>query len=352
MLNLVLLGGEGIGPEVVEATAQVLKHLVPDVELQRPIHGEAAIAAHGTSIPDATKEACRRADAILYGATHKHCKDVLRFLRWGLTTFANLRPSKTRPGLPSPLKKDVPIDLLIVRENVEGEYPTREGELRDFVARWPEFTDVIGQKIPAEGAFALRITTEIGCRRVSAVAAQAALRRRESGRPGKVTIVTKQNIFARGDGMFRSIAEEILDAAKVPHDHYYIDDACRRLVAQPENFDVILTPNMFGDIMSDIAAELVGGLGMAPSGCVGERWSYFESVHGSAPDIAGKGIANPLATILSAQMMLDHLGRRDEARALERAVDRLLTERKVLTPDLGGTAHTDDVTGALVHLLG
>jgi isocitrate/isopropylmalate dehydrogenase len=143
----------------------------------------------------------------------------------------------------------------------------------------------------------------------------------------------------------------VLDGAGVPHDHLYVDDACRRLVAAPEAFDVILTPNLFGDIMSDVAAEMVGGLGMAPSGCVGDRWSYFDSVHGSAPDIAGQGIANPLATVLSAQMMLEHLGRRDAAAALGEAVERLLAEGRVRTPDLVGTARTAEVTQELLRLL-
>ena len=349
--QIVLLGGEGIGPEVVEATARVLQHLLPKARFVRPLHGEAAIAQYGTSMPPQTQAACREAQAVLYGATWKHCKDVHRFLRWGLETFANVRPAKSRPGLHSPLKNDVPLDILIVRENLEGEYPTREGSLADFEARWPEFTDVLGQTMPKSGAFALRITTEDSCRRVSEYAARAALRRRDAGLAGKITIVTKENILAKTDGIFRRVAEQVLSDAGLLHDHYYVDDACRRLVAHPQTFDVILAPNLFGDIMSDITAELVGGLGMAPSACVGTRYAYFESVHGSAPDIAGKGIANPLATVLSAQMMLDHLDLADEARALERAVERVLAEGKVLTPDLGGTARTENVVAELLRFL-
>ena len=350
-MKIVLLGGEGIGPEVVEATATVVQHLVPSVVFERPVHGEEAIAKHGTPIPPETKEACRNADAVLYGATWKHCKEVLRYLRWGMQTFANLRPALSRPGLRSPLKNDVPLDILIVRENLEGEYPTREGDLAELNRRWPEFTDVLGQKMPPEGAFALRITTEQGCRNVAEVAAREATRRRSRGRPGKVTIVTKQNVLAKTDGIFKRVAEEVMSAAGLATDHYYVDDACRRLVAQPEAFDVILAPNLFGDIMSDIVAELTGGLGMAPSGCVGARYAYFESVHGSAPDIMGTGKANPLATVLSAQMMLEHLGRENEAERLGRAVNRLLTDKKCLTPDLGGHARTEEVTAALITLL-
>jgi isocitrate/isopropylmalate dehydrogenase len=351
-LSIVLLGGEGIGPEVVEATAEVLAHLLPGARFVRPPHGAAAMAEFGTPLPEATQLACQAADAILFGAIETHARPVLRYLRWGLETYANLRPSKSLPGILSPLKQERPIDLLLVRENLEGEYPAREGEMAELVARWPELKDNLGRPLTPDGLFTLRLTTEAGTRRVAQVAARQALARRERGRPGRVTIVTKSNVLLKTDGFFRKIAQEVLDTAGVPHVHLYVDDACRRLVASPEAFDVLLTPNLFGDIMSDVAAELVGGLGMAPSGCVGDRYAYFESVHGSAPDIAGRGIANPLATVLSGQMMLEHLGRREEAAALERAVVRLLSDRRVLTPDLGGTAGTSEVTRELVRLLG
>ena len=166
-----------------------------------------------------------------------------------------------------------------------------------------------------------------------------------------MTIVTKANVLRKTDGRFRELAREIVDGAGLAHRHYFVDDAARRMLAHPWDFDVILCPNLFGDIISDVTAELVGGMGMAPSGCVGRDHAYFESVHGSAPDIAGQGIANPLATVLSAAMMLDHLGHDDEAAALDRAVDRLLEDGEVLTPDLGGSAGTEEVTRALVSLL-
>jgi isocitrate/isopropylmalate dehydrogenase len=276
---------------------------------------------------------------------------VLRFLRWGLGNYANVRPARTRPSLRSPLKSDAPIDLVIVRENLEGEYPTREGDIAAFVERWPEFRDILGQPPPTKGLFALRVTTPEGCRRIAQYAAKLALSRRERGRPGKVTIMTKSNVYKRTDLLFQETAQTVLKEANVPFEHFYIDDGGRRIVAAPEKLDVILTGNLFGDIMSDITAELVGGLGMAPSGCIGDGQAYFESVHGSAPDIAGQGIANPLATVLSAVMMLEHLGKADEARRLDAAVDRLLAERKVLTPDLGGSAKTAELTNALIALL-
>lgn len=349
--TIVLLGGEGIGPEVVEAAASVLSALLPRAAFLRPPHGAAAIADFGEAMPEVTREACRTADAVLFGATQVHCRLVLSFLRWGLGTYANLRPAKTLPGIASPLRKQVPVDLLVVRENLEGEYRVMEGELAEFNARWPGFKDALGQPLPEEGQFGLRLTTERGCRRISEAAAAWALRRRAQGRPGKVTVVTKANLLRRTDGFFLRVAEEVLDAAGVERDHLFADDACRRLVAEPEAFDVLLCPNLYGDILSDVAAELGGGMGMAPSGCIGDGSAYFESVHGAAPDLAGKGIANPLATVLSGRMMLEYLGCDAEARALEAAVIRLLEDRRVLTPDLGGTARTDDVARALVDLL-
>ncbi len=349
--TIALLGGEGVGPEVVEATAEVLAALLPAARFVRPLHGPDALERCGDAMPGAARDACREADAVLFGATAKACLPVLRFLRWGLETYANLRPARTLPGLASPLADGAPVDLVVVRENLEGEYPGREGEVAELRRRWPEFRDNLGRELPEEGLFTLRLTTEQGTRRIARAAAHLALERRAAGRPGRVTVVTKANILRKTDGLFRSLAEEVLDGAGVEHDHLFVDDACRRLVAEPELFDVILAPNLFGDVLSDVAAELTGGMGMAPSACLGDRHAYFESVHGAAPDIAGRGIANPLATVLSARLMLEHLGRRGEARALGRAVDRLLAERRVLTPDLGGSAGTRDVAHALIDHL-
>lgn len=336
---------------MVDATAEVLTALLPAARLERPPHGRGALDRFGDAMPEEAREACRRADAILFGATSGPSHPVLRFLRWGLETYANLRPARTLPGLPSPLRDDRPLDLLVVRENLEGEYPGREGEVADFRARWPEFRDNLGRELPPEGLFTLRLTTETGTRRVARVAARQALARRDRGLAGVVTVVTKSNVLRKTDGAFQEIAEEELERAGVEHRHLYVDDACRRLVAEPHRFDVILAPNLFGDVLSDVAAELTGGMGVAPSGCVGDRHSYFESVHGSAPDIAGRGVANPFATVLSAALMLDHLGYEAEARALDGAVRRLLAAGDVLTPDLGGRATTAEVTRALVDHL-
>ena len=305
--------------------------------------------SHGSAIPEITQEACRKADAVLFGATWKHCRTVLRFLRWGLDTYANVRPARSRTSARAIGRADG-VDLVVVRENTEGEAPAREGDLAELARRWPELRDALGRSLPSTGAFAIRVTTEEACARIARAAARQAIERKTRGRPGRVTIVTKSNVLARTDGMLVEIASRILSEAGVETDQLYIDEACRRLVTSPQSFDVVLTPNLFGDIMSSIAAELVGGIGVAPTACIGDRHAYFEPLHGAAPDIAGKGVANPIATILSAQMMLAHLGLGDTAARLERAVSRLLEEGEHLTPDLGGSACTDEVAAEIIRL--
>ena len=165
--HIVLLGGEGIGIEVVAAASKVISILVPNVELLRPDHGELALQRTGEAIPEATKEICRSADAVLFGATWKNCGPVLQFLRWGLETYANYRPAKSRSGIASHFKKDAPIDVAVVRENLEGEYPSREGNLSEFESRWPSFTDILGHHLPSEGKFAIRVVSETGTRRIA-----------------------------------------------------------------------------------------------------------------------------------------------------------------------------------------
>lgn len=350
LYRIALLGGEGIGPEVVEATARVVAELI-DVSYARPLHGEEAIASAGSAIPDSTKAVIQAQDAVLFGATWKHCGDVLRFLRWGLDAYANIRPARTRPNLPGPLRSSDPIDLVIVRENLEGEYPTREGALEAFNERWPGFQDILGRSMPEKGFFGLRIATETSARRIAKVAVAEARARQARGAGSKVSVVTKKNVLKRTDGLFHDVCASVLDEAGLEHEHFFVDDAARRLVAMPAYFDVILTPNLFGDVLSDVAAETVGGLGMAPSGCMGDEYSYFESVHGSAPDIMGQGIANPLATVLAAVMMLRHLNEAQAADRLDRAVDRMLVDGRVLPPDLGGSARTDAVADELIRIL-
>ena len=191
------------------------------------------------------------------------------------------------------------------------------------------------------GRFALKIITERGAERVVRFAFELARRRRGSGRPARVTCATKHNMLPQSDGLFRSIATDVASGyPDVAFETFIVDDFARRLVADPHALDVVVMPNLYGDILSDAAAGLVGGLGLAPSGCYGDGYAYFESVHGTAPDIAGRNVINPTATILSAAMMLDYLGFAEAARRLETAVTRVYAAGEHLTVDQGGTAST------------
>ena len=198
------------------------------------------------------------------------------------------------------------------------------------------------------GRFALKVITEAGSERVVRFAFELARKRRESGHPGHVTCGTKHNMLPKSDGLFRDVALRVAEEnPDIPFESFIVDDLAHRLVARPHDFDVVVLPNLYGDILSDAAAALVGGLGLAPSGCYGEDYAYFESAHGTAPDIAGRGIINPTAMILSGVMMLEYLGHREPARTLEAAVESVYAEGKTLPPDQGGTASTKDFCAAI-----
>src|SRR5258707_8829971 len=198
----------------------------------------------------------------------------------------------------------------------------------------------------AEGRFAVKVVTPRGADRIAGFASALARRRQARGKPGKITCVTKSNVLPRTDGLYDEIVGRVVREAGLTFEHFHVDDAARRLVRFPKAMDVVLCMNLYGDILSDLGAETAGGLGLAPSANFGDNWAYFESVHGSAPDIAGKGIANPTATILSAALMLEHMGLPAEAQRLEAAVARVYRDGKVLTPDQGGSARTRDMAQA------
>jgi 3-isopropylmalate dehydrogenase len=339
--HIVLLPGDGIGPEVVAATTRVLD-AVGDFTYETHLIGGIAIDETGNPLPDETLAACRKADAVLLGAVGGPKWDTtdpgrprpeqgLLGIRKGLGLFANLRPVKPLTALldASPLKRDriEGTDLLVVRELTGGMYFGRKERTAD--------------RASDENAY-----TRVEVERIARVAFRAARR--------KVTNVDKMNVLE----VSRFWREVVLDvhAREFPGvvlDHMLVDNAAMQLVSGPSDFDVIVTDNMFGDILSDEAATITGSIGMLPSASLGEEGApgLFEPVHGSAPDIAGKGVANPLATILSAALLLRHgLGRSDEAQALESAVDRAL-EGGLRTPDLGGSAHTDEATRAVLEQL-
>src|SRR5438552_2005901 len=327
--RVVVIEGEDAAPEAIRATCGLLDRLALPLEWIHP------------SVDDqgATRSAIDGSDATLFGATSGRSAAAIFYLRWGKRTFANVRPLRWRPGYASPLARPDGIDLVIVRENLEDLYAGVEGELSalhplGLVSR-------IGGGPLAElgpGRFALKVITEAGSERVVRFAFELA-RRRSTGRRAKVTCGAKYNMLPGTDGLFRDVAERV--AASYPDiafETFIVDDLARRLVQSPHDLDVVVLPNLYGDILSDPAAGVIGGLGLAPSGCYGDTYAYFEPAHGTAPDIAGRGIINPTATILSAAMMLEYLGFAAAAARLESAVTRVYAEGRSLTPEPGRRA--------------
>jgi 3-isopropylmalate dehydrogenase len=353
--KIIALGGEGIGPEVVEAACELMVAAKFPVDIAMPPHGDAAVKAHGAALPDETRRLCGKADGILFGAAGGPATSaVVTYLRWQQDAYANVRPIKYYEGARSPLADPRGIDFVILRENMEGLYPAREGDLAELARALPELRDRVGRHLGeyGEGAFAVKVVSRRGTERIARFACELARQRKARGRPGKVTCITKSNVLRRSDGFFQQVAEEVVKGyPDLAFEHFYVDDGARRLVRFPQSMDVVLAMNLYGDILSDLAAEAAGGLGIAPSGCFGERWAYFESVHGSAPDIAGKGLANPTATILSSAMMLEHMGLTGEAARLEAAVARVYREGRTLTADQGGKATTRKFAQAVLAAL-
>jgi isocitrate/isopropylmalate dehydrogenase len=340
MKTVVALPGEGIGIEVVDATCEILAGAGMPVKILTPPQVEAP----GAPVPEATRRLCREADAVLFGAAGPSTSLVVGWLRWEMEAWAGVRPAKFFKGMRSPLASPEGIDFVVIRENSEGMYPGREGDLAEAKRALPELRDRFGRNLDrfGEGRFAVKVATRHGAERIARFACELALRRKRRGFPGKVTCVTKSNVLPQTDGLYQRTVEEVV--ARHPgltFEHFHVDDAARRLIRFPASMDVVVAMNQYADILSDIAGEVAGGLGVAPSGNFGDDgWAYFESVHGSAPDIAGRGIANPTATILSAALMLDHLGLGAEALRLHAALARVYADGTALTPDQGGTATT------------
>jgi isocitrate/isopropylmalate dehydrogenase len=340
--RIVVIEGEDAAPEAMRPTVALIDRFGLSIEWLRPPVGLRALGPHGSTFPDEARRAIDDSDATLFGATSGPSAAALLYLRWGKATYANVRPAKWFPGCRSPLARPEGIDLVIVRENLEDLYVGVEGDLdslaplalQSATARRP-VTEL------GRGRFALKVITEAGAERVIRFAFELARRRRRPNRKAKVTCATKHNMMPQTDGLFRDVARRIAEQySDVAFEIFLADDFARRLVASPQDLDVVVTPNLYGDLFSDLAAGVIGGLGLAGSGCYGDGYAYFESVHGTAPDIAGKNVINPTATILSAVMMLEHLGFADAARRLERAVEQVYADGTTLTPDQGGTSTT------------
>jgi len=353
MKRVVIIEGEDAAPEAMRPTVELVDRLGADIEWVRPPVGEEALRRGGSPFPDECRQAIDTSDATLFGATSGPSAPALFYLRWGKETYANVRPARWFPGAASPLARPAGIDFVIVRENLEDLYVGVEGDLEAL--RPLGLSGFTGRRALADlgpGRFAIKAITEAGSERVVRFAFVLARRRKAAGRAGKVTCASKYNMLPQSDGLFRDVARRV--AAEYPDigfECFIVDDFARRLVATPHELDVVVLPNLYGDVLSDAAAGLIGGLGLAPSGCYGDTYAYFESAHGSAPDIAGKNIINPTATILSAAMMLQHLGFASQAARLETAVERVYAAGRALTPDQGGRASTTDFCAAVAREL-
>lgn len=347
-IRILILPGDGIGPEITAATCHVLDivnaRLGLGLEMEERAIGLASLNSEGTTFPDDVLQHARQADGVILGpvSTFEYPPreqgglNPSADIRIKLDLFANIRPSCTRPGV-SAVATDM--DLVIVRENTEGFYADRNM----FIGS--------GEFQPSEDiAIAMRKISVHGCRRIARVGFELARRRRK-----QLTMVHKANVLKISDGLFRrEVLKVSEDFPDVNVDEVLVDAMAAMLIRKPAAYDVVLTTNMYGDILSDEAAELAGGLGLAPALNAGDEYAVAQAAHGSAPDIAGRGIANPVALMLSAGMLLDWVGARHgredlvvAARHVRAAVDAVLADPSQHTPDLGGTANTEAFSEAV-----
>lgn len=325
--TITLIPGDGIGPEIVAATVRVVEATGVDIEWETQILGAQAFEQVGTTLPEATIESIRKNKVALKGPqmtpVGKGFTSVNVGLRKALDLYANVRPIKAMPNVKCRYPE---LDLVIVRENTEDLYAGLEHVVVPGVVE------------------SLKIITEKASTRIAKYAFEYA---RDNGRK-KVTAVHKANIMKLSDGLFLdcfyNVAKEF---PEIEADDKIIDNCCMQLVMRPEQFDVLVLENLYGDIVSDLCAGLIGGLGLAPGANIGELGAVFEAVHGSAPDIAGQGIANPTALILSAIQMLLHIGERGAAERLDRALLAVFADGEHITRDLGGTAKTNEFARAI-----
>ncbi|MGH9311358.1 MAG: isocitrate dehydrogenase (NAD(+)) [Vicinamibacterales bacterium] len=328
---ITLIPGDGIGPEVTESVVRIFKAGGLDIEWERYDAGVTAFKRFKTALPIELLDSIKRNKIALKGPVTTPIAEGMTSvnvgLRKSLDLYANLRPVRNLPGVRSRFEN---VDLVIVRENTEDLYSGLEHEVVPGVVE------------------SLKIITERASTRIAKFAFDHV---KAHGRT-RVTAIHKANIMKLGDGLFldscRKVAREHID---VTYDERIVDAACMQLVMFPEKFDVLLLPNLYGDIVSDLCAGLVGGLGVVPGANLGSDCAVFEAVHGSAPDIANKNLANPSALLLSALMMLDHLGERDASERIRAALTRVLTDGATRTRDLGGTASTTDFTDAICRAL-
>lgn len=354
--HIAVVPGDGIGPEVCQATIQVIRKLISSNQLSFTHHPAGAIhyKQTGVALPPSTVDSCRNADAILLGAAGlpgvlyddgtEAGQDTTLKLRFELDLYANIRPIKLYSGIEGPLKGDPKIDYVIVRENTEGLYASRGR----------------GEVDPGIRASDTMVITRKGVERIVRQAAEVCMHRDGAPHDGKrrVTICDKSNVL-RSFAFFREVADEVLaDYPEIEIDYALIDALSMYLVTRPEYYDVIVSENLLGDIISDLGAATIGGLGMADSSEIGDNHALFQASHGSAPDIAGKNLANPTATILSGASMLEWLGQKhnegsfiEAATAIRKAIAEVLKAGEKVTKDLGGPCGTDEFVDEICKLL-
>ena len=331
---ITLIPGDGIGPEVADATVRALEATGVAIEWERVEAGARALAEYGQLIPDEvfasleiTRTGLKGPTATPIGGGHQSINVALR-KKLGL--YVNFRPVRMLPGLKTRYH-DLPLDMAIFRENTEDLYSGLEHEVIPGVVE------------------SLKIITENASMRIARAAFEYA---RREGR-SKVSAIHKANIMKLSDGLFLKCCRETASHfPEIQYNELIVDNACMQLVMRPETFDLLVMPNLYGDIISDLAAGLVGGLGIVPGANLGDNYAIFEAVHGTAPDIAGKGLANPTALMQSAVLMLAHLGERDASARLHNAIYQVYAEGAHLTGDVGGKASTAEFTDAVIAHLG
>jgi isocitrate dehydrogenase (NAD+) len=328
MYRITLIPGDGIGPDITAATRTVLAATGVDIQWEEKLAGETALREYGELLPEDTLASIRKNKVALKGPLTTPVgtgfRSVNVALRKEFDLFANLRPARTYQGVKSRYDN---VDLVVVRENTEDLYAGIE--------------HMVGE----DAAESIKIITRRGAERIVRFAFEYAVR---EGRK-KVTVVHKANIMKCTDGLFLAVARKVAeDYPQIEFEDRIVDNMCMQLVQKPELYDVLVMPNLYGDIISDLCAGLVGGLGMAPGANIGTDIAIFEPVHGSAPKYAGQNRVNPSAMILSAVMMLKYLGEKEAAARVEQALAEVIREGRVVTYDLGGSASTSEMAGAIV----
>jgi isocitrate dehydrogenase (NAD+) len=345
--RVTLIPGDGIGPEVASAARTVIDAAGVGIEwVVRPA-GAGAIESHGAMLPEETLESVKQTRVAIKGPITTPVGTGFRSinvaLRQELDLFAAVRPARTLPGI---AVRHSDVDLVVVRENTEDLYRGIEFErgTPQAAALRAELHRLAGFEVRPDAGVTVKPISVSGTRRIVSFAFEYVRTHHRRA----ITVGHKANIMRYSDGLFlRTATEEAANHDEVAFQAMAIDQLSMRLARQPETFDVLLLPNLYGDILSDLCAGLVGGLGLIPGANIGWEYAMFEPVHGSAPDIAGTGVANPIAMILSGAMLLRHVGEPGAARAVESAVDAVVLEGRVRSPDLGGDATTDQVAEAI-----